>query len=397
MSSQPGLNNSHHQSTVIYPRCIGNNFKLDMEFLGFWPEKEQLYEYNASVPGGSYEPFYKNVSVTFNNEIIHINTVHRQDIVKYVSKDYDTTPNYEHLYDVISGPTLSSIKKFYEYIVEKNSESISNSIYTWNNNYGYYETDTNLKYCERRLQDLIGISNHFDDIRKDIECYKNNKDKLIKLGKTNGLNYILYGEPGTGKSSFVKVMATELSLNIYIASARALCGNQVNENWITNILIPTKRDRNKLCIVLIEDFDRYLEVLATENRASYSAILNALDGVYPAFNIIRFFSINNAFTGNESNNKAIVSRMNRMLKFDLPVKSQINELMDKFEFGSDPGLEKIIDSMVNNKLSMRVITHYLCRYLDSMDMLNDIKTNFKTFLGELKEFENYKLDKKLYS
>src|SRR5204862_4186005 len=126
---------------------------------------------------------------------------------------------------------------------------------------------------------------------------------------------------------FVRALAMELEIPVYVVKLTMAS----NENKITNMLIPDgdnsgdewDEDGNQnltsssdFKLVLLEDFDRYLK----DNHSSMSSILNALDGIFPSFGVIRFFSANT--TNIISKNKALQTRLNRIFYFDKPNKEQ---------------------------------------------------------------------------
>jgi ATP-dependent 26S proteasome regulatory subunit len=374
---------------IIYPRQGTTSFNYLLSY-----ENANIYEFNNL---NKYEAYHNNTIININQNLLdnkleskeitfNITSIHKEDAKKYISsiENSSTLVSYGLIYDVVTGPSYELIKKYYNYLLNKNSEQPT-SIYIWNTNYGYYELDKKHIY-DRNIQDLIGLTNYYNDIKKDIDNYNLNKEILIKLGESNGINYLLYGPPGTGKSSFVRTIATELKISIYVTKLLVTA----NEISITNMLLPnrnTKEDR--FCIVLIEDFDRYLMSSVSEN--TMSAILNALDGIFPAFNIIRFFSVNNPELINK--NPAICSRMNRIFRFELPNSDQICEQICKTFPNSDENMvKKFVNNISQYKLSMREIIHYICRYLNSPNPINDIMNNYKDWIAEIKKFENFKIN-----
>jgi mitochondrial chaperone BCS1 len=118
--------------------------------------------------------------------------------------------------------------------------------------------------------------------------------------------YLLYGVPGSGKSSLIHAIAGELLLDVYVVS---LSSSWINDATLTALMgrVPSR------CIVLLEDLDaaftrstsreeesnakdkvagpenqnsgssssrrRNKEQLSDVNTLSLSGLLNALDGV----------------------------------------------------------------------------------------------------------------------
>ncbi|TFY65257.1 hypothetical protein EVJ58_g2087 [Rhodofomes roseus] len=133
--------------------------------------------------------------------------------------------------------------------------------------------------------------------------------------------YLLYGVPGSGKSSLIHAIAGELMLDIYVVS---LSSSWINDSTLTTLMgrVPAR------CIVLLEDLDaaftrstsrddastgnpegekstttepethtrhssrRHKEQLSDINTLSLSGLLNALDGVAASEGRILFATTN---------------------------------------------------------------------------------------------------------
>ncbi|KAI0731641.1 hypothetical protein C8Q72DRAFT_821845 [Fomitopsis betulina] len=134
--------------------------------------------------------------------------------------------------------------------------------------------------------------------------------------------YLLYGVPGSGKSSLIHAIAGELMLDIYVVS---LSSSWINDSTLTTLMgrVPAR------CIVLLEDLDaaftrstsrddgstgnpegeksttteqeshthrsssrRHKEQLSDVNTLSLSGLLNALDGVAASEGRILFATTN---------------------------------------------------------------------------------------------------------
>jgi SpoVK/Ycf46/Vps4 family AAA+-type ATPase len=166
-----------------------------------------------------------------------------------------------------------------------------------------------------------------------------------------------------------------------------------NEKQLTKMLIPDDvfKIASPFKLVLLEDFDRYLDN-NKGNNATMSSILNALDGVFSAVNVIRFFSANDPEIINK--NCALSSRMNRILLFELPNIDQARKQIYRvYTDNLDHDLvDKLAIKFVNNRLSMRYITNYLCRFLDENDKLLTAYDNFDKFIDELMRFNKYNDD-----
>ncbi|KAI8066466.1 BCS1 N terminal-domain-containing protein [Gongronella butleri] len=89
--------------------------------------------------------------------------------------------------------------------------------------------------------------------------------------------YLLFGTPGSGKTSFVYSLAGELGLNIYVI-------NLSNKSLTDDTLAELVCDTPSRCILLIEDVDaafvqRTRMEGSKDNNITFSGLLNSIDGV----------------------------------------------------------------------------------------------------------------------
>ncbi|KAF9340269.1 hypothetical protein BGZ91_002810 [Linnemannia elongata] len=86
---------------------------------------------------------------------------------------------------------------------------------------------------------------------------------------------LLYGSPGTGKTSFIHALAGELGLNIYVV-------NLSSKNLTDDTLSELVADTPSRCLLLIEDVDAAFIQRKSKDAATgitFSGLLNSVDGV----------------------------------------------------------------------------------------------------------------------
>ncbi|XP_059283115.1 protein HYPER-SENSITIVITY-RELATED 4-like [Lycium ferocissimum] len=127
-----------------------------------------------------------------------------------------------------------------------------------------------------------------DMILKDLERFVKRKDYYRKVGKAWKRGYLLFGPPGTGKSSLIAAMANYLNFDIYDLELTALRGN----SELRKLLVATA---NK-SILVVEDIDCTIDLqdnLANravvvrsngfhqpESKVTLSGLLNFIDGLW---------------------------------------------------------------------------------------------------------------------
>lgn len=249
----------------------------------------------------------------------------------------------------------------------------SGLLYEWNNLYKRYEPSTAI--AQKVLKtDLVALDSHFLTIENDVQALSSKAELAIKLGATSGYNYLLQGIPGTGKSSFVKAISHQLQLPLYIVKSSSL----LNPDVISKVLCPPKVDGKDFAIVLIEDFDRFMD--SSKGESVLSELLNALDGVYPAFGTFRFFSANHPEKVKKFD--ALGNRMRRTLTFNpLPAKDMqffLNNL-----FSDNENISIFCDKVQDRNLSMRSINNYISRFVMEDDPIKSALDNIDSWFSEL--------------
>ena len=216
-----------------------------------------------------------------------------------------------------------------------------------------------------------------------IKSIKEHEDLAKKLGADSGINYYLYGEPGTGKTTSVKVLAYELGIPIYCVNLK-----NINASRMNKALSPISPDKIK--IVLVEDFDRYIKGDNGYGDNCMSDLLNALDGVHSSYGTIRIFSAN--FPENTLTDTALRSRISRFMEFKLPsVENVAKHIMNVFPENKDLAIE-FANKISERHMSIRDVNSYLSRFIIDDNPLTEAINGFDEWIIELDKIK--KMDKK---
>ncbi|KAI9483243.1 MAG: BCS1 N terminal-domain-containing protein, partial [Benjaminiella poitrasii] len=143
----------------------------------------------------------------------------------------------------------------------------------------------------RMLESVILDQGIKKRIVKDVKAFIQNGKWYNERGIPYRRGYLLYGPPGSGKSSFIQALAGELEYNICILnlSERGLTDDRLNH------LLSNVPERS---IMLLEDIDAAFTKRSQADNQGYqsmitfSGLLNALDGVASAEERIIFLTTN---------------------------------------------------------------------------------------------------------
>ncbi|CAK9437345.1 uncharacterized protein LODBEIA_P17230 [Lodderomyces beijingensis] len=144
---------------------------------------------------------------------------------------------------------------------------------------------------KRLLGSVILDQGIAEDVVEDVRDFLTSGDWYHKRGIPYRRGYLLYGPPGSGKTSFIQALAGELDYNICILN---LSENNLTDDRLNHLMnhIPNRS------ILLLEDVDAAFnkrEQSAEQGYTSgvtFSGLLNALDGVASAEECITFMTTN---------------------------------------------------------------------------------------------------------
>lgn len=262
--------------------------------------------------------------------------------------------------------------------MDQKEEAVPNAVYRFDTDRAWWlKADT---YPVRSLVNLVGCEEILETIVKDLQNHQEHQAVLKTLDEDKPMNILLYGAPGTGKTSTIVTLASMKSLPIYIVNANGL----KFDNLQAALSPHRKNHETGTRILLFEDFDRFLE--HQDISIVMSQILNALDGIDNADSrTVRFFTGNNADA--IFGNPAMSNRMTSRFYFPPPTRDMLEKrlaqmltacgcdlhtdvvegsLCDSFTCGEatlkGPPTSNVLDKAMKTGINMRQWSAFILRF-----------------------------------
>lgn len=187
----------------------------------------------------------------------------------------------------------------------------------------YQSWETFAKKNPRSKDSVILPEGMIEDILADIDWFYNNAAWYESTGIPYRRGYMLYGLPGTGKTSLIRAIAAHFKKSIYSL-------NLTDRNLSDSALIRLLSEIGSEGILLIEDIDALFKERTEkdEPRVTFSGLLNALDGVATREGMVSFITTNHI----ERLDPALIrpGRCDRKIEFAEADASQLTRLYSRF-------------------------------------------------------------------
>lgn len=152
-------------------------------------------------------------------------------------------------------------------------------------------------FPKRTFKDVFITSDNENMIRSTVQQFIKNKKWYTEHHIPYHLGIILYGEPGTGKSSTVQAIVNEFNLTRIVANAENLRGSM-------NSIIENDEVGDDITAIIVEDVDLEPDVKCRESEYEFENkytrnlgfLMNTMDGIGCLENVIYIFTTNSIET-----------------------------------------------------------------------------------------------------
>jgi chaperone BCS1 len=228
--------------------------------------------------------------------------------------------------------------------------------------YGYWQ-QVGLRE-PKPVESVILDEGVFESLTEDAERFLSGESFYSQMGIPYRRGYLLWGVPGSGKTSAIVALAGHLRLNLYILN---LASKGMSDERLNDLLVNVP-DHS---IVLLEDIDAVFDgrdstADAKDARVTFSGLLNALDGAAAKEGRLLFMTTNHI----ERLDPALIrpGRIDVRLRFDYAIRGQVERLFKRFYPGASSALAaEFAGRVCLRQVSMAEVQQHLLLHRDSAE------------------------------
>lgn len=187
------------------------------------------------------------------------------------------------------------------------------------------------------------------------------------LGVNYKKNYLFEGVPGSGKTSLIFALASELNLDIAILHF---------DSKLTDVkFIQAIQRMPEKCVLVIEDVDHlFIERKKNDehkNAITFSGILNVLDGFGSQHRQVTFITTNHECVLDSAFKRP--GRIDRTIHFDYATKNQIQHMYDRFLPNQKDNFKDFYKKVKHCKITTAVLQTFLFQWRTCDNIIDHIE------------------------
>ena len=257
------------------------------------------------------------------------------------------------------------------------------TIYIWDD--GYWET---LKKSISRRISTVYLDGKEIEIKDIIFNFlsKEEEEKYAKYGVPWKLNMLFHGYPGTGKTSLVYSIASELNMNVALLSFT----RKMEDSDFMRALRRLPDDT----ILVIEDIDALFESRKkndeNKNNITFSALLNTLDGIAHSHGQVIIMTTNHPLVLDNALKRP--GRVDYSFEFGYSNKSQIEKMFNTFIPNQQDKFKDFYKKIKHLKITTAILQKFLFGNMKCENIINQIQKNLEQLCNE----NNYDIKNDIY-
>lgn len=299
-----------------------------------------------------------------NKEVLKTNTMftHEVKVVRQVKIEIPTKEMFKLLISDAK-KYISDFKKNYIYSLGKLKKYVYDSRDTyWNES----------SACNYRSFDSVFLKKgEKDAIVKYVDEFmqESTRQDYIKFNIPYKSNILLYGKPGTGKTTTILAVASHLKTNIGIIPI----SKHLDDNSLIQALTSIRRNNCK--ILVIEDIDCIFHDRKKndtfQNSLTMSGLLNCMDGLFRAEGIIVFMTTNNIEVLDEAMTRS--ARIDYMLEYTWVDEHQVRECFQYYFPSQMEDFDGFYSRICHKNITIADLQDFFFKYRKSEKIIQHIQ------------------------